>query len=235
MNTTLERVCNQLLVPLIDQKYFKNAGEIAHTLYRDTGILAAVGTEDRWCFPAEASLSVSLGANAVSADGEELRLVLLNDPAEAPISRRRDSGVVFAGSWMTRPPSGEADCAAACREAVYQMHAFTIAHVGINNETPEQAMQTASAFETLFGLKTRVTKKSVFAGKDIEVMYVPSFGEKGHIAISAADVGKAYGFLKAAGCSFKEETRSFNAEGKMRLVYLEADISGFAVHLAEAR
>ena len=59
-----------------------------------------------------------------------------------------------------------------------------------------------------------------------------SKGEKGHIAISTNHIHRAVAYLKRKGISTVPETEK-ETEGKARIIYLDQEVSGFALHLHE--
>ena len=118
------------------------------------------------------------------------------------------------------------------KEAVQTMLGFELAHIGINCENEEQADQTASAFDGLFGFTKKSGNSSVFAGTAVECMKAPGLGAKGHIAVSTNSVARAKNYLEMMGYKFKEETAKFKGD-KLTAIYLEDEIGGFAVHLVQ--
>lgn len=102
----------------------------------------------------------------------------------------------------------------------------------LNCENEEQADQTASAFDGLFGFTKKSGNSSVFAGTAVECMKAPGLGAKGHIAVSTNSVARAKNYLEMMGYKFKEETAKFKGD-KLTAIYLEDEIGGFAVHLVQ--
>lgn len=111
------------------------------------------------------------------------------------------------------------------------MAEFSLAHIGINAENPEEAMKAAKMFELLFGFDVKEGNSSVFAGTAVEVMKTPYLGKNGHIAIGTPDVTAAKAELEAKGFSFNEASAKYKADGTLNAVYLTDEIGGFAVHL----
>ena len=110
------------------------------------------------------------------------------------------------------------------------MLGFEIVHIGINSEDEAEAEKTASAFEGLFGWAKDEHTKSVFAGKQIEVMKSKVRGTHGHIGIGTNSVLRAKHFLESQGYKFDESTATYK-NGKLNFIYLQDEIGGFAVHL----
>ena len=142
-----------------------------------------------------------------------------------------DKILACGGSWMVKKDlvaAGEFDkIRDLTKEAVQTMLGFELAHIGINCENEEQADQTASAFDGLFGFTKKSGNSSVFAGTAVECMKAPGLGAKGHIAVSTNSVARAKNYLEMMGYKFKEETAKFKGD-KLTAIYLEDEIGGFA-------
>ncbi|MGB4440595.1 MAG: bifunctional 4-hydroxy-2-oxoglutarate aldolase/2-dehydro-3-deoxy-phosphogluconate aldolase [Sedimentibacter sp.] len=117
------------------------------------------------------------------------------------------------------------------KEAVKNMLGFEIGHVGINSENEEEAQKTAKAFSTIFGFAYRPGNSSIFAGDAVEVMKKPFLGKNGHIAIKTNSVERAVAYLSAKGVKFNESSKNTDDSGKIKAIYFEEEIGGFAVHL----
>ena len=79
------------------------------------------------------------------------------------------------------------------------MAAFKLVHVGVNADSPEEAVRTARMFEALFGLPVEEGSSSVFAGTAVEVMKPPYRGTHGHNGFGVSDVAAAKEELEAKG------------------------------------
>lgn len=150
------------------------------------------------------------------------------------------SVLAIGGSWMVSPnliKEGKFDTIAALtKNAVDNMHGFTLAHVGINQENKHQALELSQSLVTMFGFKLEALSTSLFlnshVGRVIEVMNTPYYGEKGHIAISTHNIERAYRYFNSLGYLFREDT--FRYEGqKLKSVYFKNEIGGFAFHLVQ--
>jgi 2-dehydro-3-deoxyphosphogluconate aldolase/(4S)-4-hydroxy-2-oxoglutarate aldolase len=124
---------------------------------------------------------------------------------------------------------------ALCKEAVRQALGYSAVHVGINTENEEEARKAAVFFESTFGFPPLETGKSFFAGDELEIMKFPGQGRNGHIAIGVNNVALARAHLERAGLTFKEESATFTCEGRLTLIYLSAEIAGFAIHLVQKK
>lgn len=128
---------------------------------------------------------------------------------------------IACGDW--------AGIAANAKRAVDLLLGLEMGHVGINCETSDEAGATADWFFKTFGLATRETAISFFAGAAVETMKAPSFGAKGHIGIAANSAERAAYHLQLRGVEFRAFKRS--PDGTLIAAYLTEEIGGFAVHL----
>jgi len=119
------------------------------------------------------------------------------------------------------------------REAVMTVHGFELKHVGINCENEIVADGVANSFEKLFGFTKKVGNSSVFAGSFIEAMKRPYLGAMGHIAIGCNNIERAVAYLEAIGSVIDMATAKYDDKNRLKAVYLEGEIGGFAVHLVE--
>jgi 2-dehydro-3-deoxyphosphogluconate aldolase/(4S)-4-hydroxy-2-oxoglutarate aldolase len=145
---------------------------------------------------------------------------------------------VFAcgGSWMVKAnliSSGKFDeITRLAQEAVFKMLGFGLAHLGINEESEEKALGAADSLSSLFSFPVKAGSSSVFAGSVFEVMKQPFLGEKGHIAISTNNIHRAVAYLKRKSVSIRPETAK-EKDGKLKAVYIDKEVSGFAIHLLQ--
>ena len=144
----------------------------------------------------------------------------------------------IGGSWMVKADlirDGKfAEISRLCREAIAAMLAFDLAHIGINETSPERAVAGAVRFLDLFGFAAKEGASSVFAGKVVELMKQPYLGEKGHIAIGTTDVDRAAAFLARKGVTFlPDSAKRDEKSGVLKAIYLDLEIGGFAVHLVK--
>jgi 2-dehydro-3-deoxyphosphogluconate aldolase/(4S)-4-hydroxy-2-oxoglutarate aldolase len=141
------------------------------------------------------------------------------------------------GSWMAPADLINAgkfeEIARLCREAVYNMLRFSVAHMGINTENEDEARKTSESFGNLFGLTLKPGNGSLFAGDFLEVMKSPNYGAHGHIAIRVNSITKARYHLERQGYAFSNEGIKTDAKGRMTVIYLKDEIAGFAVHLLQ--
>lgn len=121
---------------------------------------------------------------------------------------------------------------ALCKETIAKMLDFRLIHIGINSNNQAEALNTANILCNLFNFNLYYKPKSYFAGEGFEIMHNQGFGEKGHIAIYTPYLEKAIYHLAKKGIKIKEETITRNKKtNRINLVYLDLEISGFAIHL----
>ena len=100
------------------------------------------------------------------------------------------------------------------REAVMTMLDFRVVHVGINNDSEEEAEAQAMRLCRLFGFTKDVKSASTFASDGIEVCRKRFPGTHGHIAIGTSNCKRAMYFLSKLGADFDMETAKYKA-GKL--------------------
>ncbi len=111
---------------------------------------------------------------------------------------------------------------------------FKLAHVGFN--CGEGAGDTARELYRAFGFQPqRESGLSIFAGPDIELMKTSLRGTHGHIGVSTTDLPGAMEYLKGQGFTFNLDSAKYDADGNLKLIYLDGEIGGFAFHLVRAR
>ncbi len=119
------------------------------------------------------------------------------------------------------------------QKEIRSMLAFDLRHVGINCSDEKTSSQTADAFEQIFGFPKEDRGGAYFAGDIIEVMKKPFYGTHGHIAISTRSAESAAYYLERAGVKFNWQSAGYNPDGRLRVVYLQEEIGGFAVHILQ--
>ena len=120
------------------------------------------------------------------------------------------------------------------KDAVKKMLGFEFLHMGINNESKDEAAKGAKLFELMFGMPIRETSKSIFAGDAFEFMMNKGPGKCGHIAIKTNFVDRAMAYFKRMGFEFDESSITYDDKtGKPKFVYFKDEICGFAIHLLQ--
>ncbi len=110
---------------------------------------------------------------------------------------------------------------------------FRLLHIGINSADLEEGKATAELLAELFGFPLRETDGSWFANEQFEIMKMPFRGKHGHIAIATSNAGEARSYLESKGVVFDESSAKYEADGKLKLIYAQTEIAGFAFHLTE--
>jgi len=109
------------------------------------------------------------------------------------------------GSWMVKDnliSSGNFDeITRLTKEAISIMLGFEFAHLGINEEDEDKALNSANLLSHLFYLPIKEGTTSVFAGPAFEVIKNRYLGEHGHIAMVTNDIHRAITYLKMKGIS----------------------------------
>jgi len=140
------------------------------------------------------------------------------------------------GSWMVKADlisSGNFDeITRLTKEAVSTMLGFEFAHLGINEESKDKALNSANLLSHLFYLPIKEGRSSIFAGSYFEVIKNKFSGEHGHIAIATNDIHRAIAYLKKKGISVLPETAK-EKDGKLKAIYIAQEVSGFAIHLLQ--
>lgn len=140
------------------------------------------------------------------------------------------------GSWMVKSDliSNRRfdDIKQLTTEAIGTMLGFTLRHVGINNADGNEAIGAANWLAKLLQLPVKDGTSSVYVGQQFEFLKRQYLGKHGHIAIGTNFIERAVAYLAKQGVATKPETRA-EKEGKLSTVYLDLEISGFAVHLVQ--
>jgi 2-dehydro-3-deoxyphosphogluconate aldolase/(4S)-4-hydroxy-2-oxoglutarate aldolase len=147
---------------------------------------------------------------------------------------RKPQVLAVGGSWMVRPEmiaAGDwSSIERLCREAVMALHGFGFAHLGVNSEDEAAARKIVDLFSGLFGFAAKEGASSIMAGESLEIMKSPFLGDKGHLAIRCNDVERALARFGGMGIDSKPETVKMD-KGRIKAIYLDMDLGGFAVHL----
>lgn len=150
---------------------------------------------------------------------------------------RRKNVFCMGGTWMVKADliNGEKweEITTLSKQAVKNLHGFKIEHVGINAADSDSADEIASTF-SLFGFEKRSGSSSIFASDSIEIMKERGRGTNGHLCILTHNVERALAYLDNFGFKpIMESAKYFGEKEKsaMKVVYLDKEIGGFAVHL----
>jgi 2-dehydro-3-deoxyphosphogluconate aldolase/(4S)-4-hydroxy-2-oxoglutarate aldolase len=188
-------------------------------------------------FPAEASGGLPL-LKALSGPFSETKFIPTGGINQSNFLSYLAHPQVFAcgGSWMVKTDylssQNFSRITETTREAVSIMLGFQLAHLGINEKNQEKAFNCANLLANTFYFAIKEGSSSFFAGSCFEVMKKKYLGEHGHIAISTNNIKRAIAYLKRKGVSILADTAK-ESEGKIKSVYLDINVSGFALHLIQ--
>jgi 2-dehydro-3-deoxyphosphogluconate aldolase/(4S)-4-hydroxy-2-oxoglutarate aldolase len=198
----------------------------------------AKGLEALKFFPAEASGGLPM-IDALSGPFPGVKFVPTGgiDASNIGAYARKGSILAVGGSWMVKAELVESgdwtSIERLCREAVMALHGFQLAHVGMNDSSAEEAAKDAASLSSLFGFALKDGNSSIFAADCVEVMKSPYLGEKGHLAIRCNDVERAVARFRDMGIGISAGTEKSD-KGRLKTVYIDKAIGGFAVHLLRA-
>ena len=161
-----------------------------------------------------------LGAISVAVPEAKLIVSGASDPASYTV-------IPACIGWADESIDAAEDVAAAASAAMYASLGLTLAHVGINAQCEEEAIEISTAYAKLLGIKQKTGNSSCFAGSWVEVMKTPFLGEHGHIAIGTKSLPRAIAFYNRIGVKFNMDT------AKPVAIYFAEDIGGFAIHLVQ--
>jgi 2-dehydro-3-deoxyphosphogluconate aldolase/(4S)-4-hydroxy-2-oxoglutarate aldolase len=188
-------------------------------------------------FPAEASGGVNY-LKAMSAPYKGMRFIPTGGVDETNVLSylRLPSVLACGGSWMVKneliAPKQFEEITRRTKRAVQTMLGFHLAHVGINLANEEEAETVAHKFGALLDVEVKEGTSSIFAGKAVELLKSPSFGEHGHIAIGTNFIRRAVAYLERNGYVFRGDSKR-EKDGKLVAIDLQEEIGGFAVHLLQ--
>jgi len=188
-------------------------------------------------FPAEASGGLAL-LKSMSAPYTGIKFIPTGGINQNNLCSYLSNNKVHAcgGSWMVKAElisSGNFDeITRLTKEAVSIMLGFEFAHLGINEESKDKALNSANLLSRLFYLPVKEGTSSFFAGSGFEVIKNRFLGKHGHIAIATNDIHRAITYLKMKGISVLPETAK-EKDGKLKAIYLDQEVSGFAIHLLQ--
>lgn len=189
-------------------------------------------------FPAEASGGVSM-LDALAGPFAQVKFMPTGgiEPGNMAEYARRSNVLAIGGSWMVKADLIDNDkwteITRLCREAVTAIHGFSLAHVGINEGSEQEARDTAALF-ALFGFLPKEGNASIFNDTIIEVMKTPFRGKHGHIGFKCLNLERALVYLGQFGFKPVMETAKYE-KGYLSVVYLDREIGGFAIHLVKAK
>jgi len=188
-------------------------------------------------FPAEASGGLSL-LKSMSAPYAGIKFIPTGGITPDNLCDYLSHPKVHAcgGSWIVKPElisSGNFDeITRLTKEAVSTMLGFEFAHLGINEETKDKALNSANLLSDFFNFPLKEGASSFFAGPAFEIMKNRGLGKHGHIAITTHDIYRTIAYLKMKGISTLPETAK-EKDGKLKAIYIDQEVLGFAIHLLQ--
>jgi len=188
-------------------------------------------------FPAEASGGLPL-LESMSAPYSGIKFIPTGGVNLINLTSYLSNKKVHAcgGSWMVKDnliSSGNFnEITRLTQEAVAIMLGFEFTHLGINEENKDKAFDSANLLSHLFYFPIKEGTSSIFAGSGFEVIKKRFLGKHGHIAIATNDIRRAIAYLKTKGISILPETAKED-KGKLKAIYLDQEVSGFAIHLLQ--
>ena len=116
--------------------------------------------------------------------------------------------------------------------AVQAMLGLRIAHIGINNADEETTWREARKLSALLGWPIiRDNPLSLFVSTKIEMMKTWYRGTHGHIAVATQNVERARWHLEQRGFSFDDTSIRMTEDGRLKFIYIQEEVAGFAIHL----
>lgn len=222
LNPKIVEYCNSISVPIIPG--VSSASDIEQALELGLSIVKF--------FPAEANGGLN-AIKAMSAPYGNLRFMPTGGVNEQNLNDYLafDKILACGGTWMVKKDLIDAkdfdSITRLTRQAVSKMLSLEVSHIGINNDGAyEQNVKLLSKLLMTVGLET---SKSTFI-KDIELMDDVYNGDHGHIGISCSDVERAVFHLQQEGFKFDFDSAK-TKNGHLDFIYLEGQITGFAIHL----
>ncbi len=189
-------------------------------------------------FPAEAAGGIAM-IKAMSAPYGNIKFMPTGGiNAENLLDYLRfDKVIACGGSFMVKESLIEAEDWDAIekltRDAVVKMLGFELNYLGIHAETETESRSSADMLSRFFGFKTEECNGVIRASDNLAFTSLPQLGARGHIAIGTNFVDRAAAYLARIGVEFHEETRKYDAKGKLTSVYLKDEIGGFACCLVK--
>ena len=120
------------------------------------------------------------------------------------------------------------------RQAVQAVLGMELTHIGLNAQNPEQGMKDAQILSLITGWPILGnTKFNCFIGSGFEMMKQGGPGTNGHIALGTLSVPRAKWHMEKRGFTFDDSTAKYDANGKLRFIYLTDPVAGFGVHLIQ--
>lgn len=121
---------------------------------------------------------------------------------------------------------------ALCLDARKHLLGYDLAHVGINLPDEQACSELSDEFAKAFGFDIIKGETANFMDSYFEVLKSEYLGKNGHIAIRTNSVACAVADLEKKGYKMNASTAGYS-NGRLRIVYLEKEFGGFAIHLVQ--
>lgn len=118
------------------------------------------------------------------------------------------------------------------KKAIDVLLGFEVAHVGINQDTPEASLSTADVFNKAFNFPIKEGNSSNMVSSFIEITKTKYLGTCGHLAVKTNSISRATHYLQQKGFEIDLATAKYKGDN-MIAVYLKGEFGGFAVHLLQ--
>ena len=83
-------------------------------------------------------------------------------------------------------------------------------------------------------MESKTGNSSTFMDKTIELMHSQFRGIHGHIGYKCFNVERSLEYLSVHGFTPAKDTIKLDEKGRIKVVYLNEEIEGFAIHLVRA-
>ncbi len=188
-------------------------------------------------FPAEANGGIK-AIKAMAAPYTQLRFMPTGGIHEENLNDYLNFDKILAcgGSWMVK--SEYLKCKEfskiqqLTKEAIQKMLDLKLAHIGMNSEDEQMCEHYSKQLE-LFTLSDKTSCEKANFVNHIEIMKGLGKGQKGHIGFSTLHIERAIFYLEKRGFTFQMETAQYDEKGKLKLVYANEEVNGFALHLVQ--
>ncbi len=142
------------------------------------------------------------------------------------------------GSWMVPEEAirqGDWDrIEILTREAVNLVLGFELRHLGINTADGDAGMDAARTLSLITGWPIDdLGERNCFVGQGFEIMKFMGRGRNGHLALACNSAARARWHLERRGLRFDESTALYTPDGRLRFIYLQDEVAGFAIHLLQ--
>lgn len=189
-------------------------------------------------FPAEASGGVNMIKN-LCGPFPQVKFMTTGGISPTNLAEYAACEHVLAagGSWMVKSSLIETEnwdeITRLCREAILKAQGFEFIHFGINTNSIDDAKKAALGFAS-FGMDARIGNSSTFMDTTIELMHSQFRGTHGHIGYRCFNVERSLKYLSSYGFTPAKDTIKLDSKGRIKVVYLNEEIEGFAIHLVRA-